>query len=40
MATRSPKPGYGGAFIGKIHPNASIDLDEKHLAAIGRVAAS
>jgi hypothetical protein len=40
MATRSPKPGYGSAFIGKIHPNASIDLDEKHLAAIGRVAAS
>jgi hypothetical protein len=41
MAPRPPKQGYGGGtFISKLHPNASIELDEKHFAAIGRVAAS
>jgi hypothetical protein len=40
MVPRSPTRGYVSAFITKIHPNASIDLDEKHFAMIGKVAAA
>jgi hypothetical protein len=40
MPRQPPKPGYESAFISRLHPNASIKLDEKHFAAIGRVAAA
>jgi hypothetical protein len=34
------KRGYENVLIRRLHLHASITLDEKHLAAIGRVAAS
>ena len=40
MPHKPAKPGYEGAFISRLHPHASIDLDQEYFAMIGKVAAA